>query len=168
MKLLSRVGDESHEIEIRRDSDRVFARVDDREYELQVSAPEPNVYLLKHEGKVHEFYVAPRSSPGSAITVSSRKGDVEVTLIDPKRLRGSEAMGAAADGLAEIKSLMPGRVVRIVANVGDEVAKGDPVLVVEAMKMQNDLRSPKDGVVKEIRIEEGATVSAGIVLAVVE
>jgi len=168
MKLLSRVGDESHEIEIRRDSNRVFARVDDREYELQVSTPEPNVYLLKHEGKVHEFYVAPQSGPGSPITVSSRKGDVEVTLFDPKRLRGSEAVGAAADGLAEIKSLMPGRVVRIVAKPGDEVAKGDSVLVVEAMKMQNDLRSPKDGVVKEIRIEEGATVGAGIVLAIIE
>ena len=64
--------------------------------------------------------------------------------------------------------MMPGKVVRLVANTGDQVEKGDPVLVVEAMKMQNDLKAPKSGVVKEIRVQEGATVSAGDVLAVIE
>jgi biotin carboxyl carrier protein len=93
---------------------------------------------------------------------------VEVTLVDPKRLRGAGAAGGSTDGLAEIKTLMPGKVVRLIAQPGDEVAKGDPVLVVEAMKMQNDLKSPKAGVVKEIRVVEGATVGSGDVLAVIE
>ena len=63
---------------------------------------------------------------------------------------------------------MPGKVVRLIASIGDLVEKGDAVLVVEAMKMQNDLKAPKAGVVKEIKVSEGTTVSAGDVLAVIE
>jgi biotin carboxyl carrier protein len=167
MKLQAQVGDTLHNIEIKRDGNKVLATIDDCEYELEASQPEPNVYLLKHNGQVHEFYVSPAEA-GSPQIVSSRKGDVEVTLIDPKRLRGSGGAGGAADGLAEIKTMMPGKVVRLVANAGDQVEKGEPVLVVEAMKMQNDLKAPKAGVVKEIRVQEGATVSSGDVLAVIE
>lgn len=167
MKLQAQVGEQQHEIEIKRDGSKVFARVDDREYELEASEPEPNVFLFKHNGEIHEFYVAPAAQPGSPQIVSSRNGDVEVTLIDPKRLRGSAGSADSGDGLAEIRTMMPGKVVRVVASVGDAVEKGDAVLVVEAMKMQNDLKAPRSGTVKEIRVSDGATVGAGDVLAVI-
>ena len=168
MKLRAHVGDETHEVEVRRVSGQVFARVDGREYDLEVSEPEPNVFLFKENGKIHEFFVAPRTSPDAPVTVTGRKGEVEVTLIDPKRLRGGSAVSGAADGTVEIKTMMPGKVVRIIVKPGDQVEKGDAVLVVEAMKMQNDLKTPKPGTVKEIRVEEGATVGAGEILAVIE
>ena len=168
MKLQAQVGETVHEVEITRHGDRVSAKIDGREYELEVSEPEPNVYLFKENGKIYEFFAAPRTSPDAPVTVSGRGGDVEVKLIDPKRLRGGSPAGAASDGLAEIKTMMPGKVVRIIAKPGDPVEKGDPVLVVEAMKMQNDLKSPKAGTVKEIRVVEGATVAAGEVLVVIE
>ena len=168
MKFQAQVGDSIYQVEINRDDNHVTARIDDREYDLGVSQPEPNVYLFKDSGKIHEFFVAPRSSPDAPLTVSGRDGNVEVKLIDPKRLRGGSAAGGAADGTAEIKTLMPGKVVRVIAKLGDHVEKGDPVLVVEAMKMQNDLKSPKAGIVKEIRVKESATVSAGDILAVIE
>jgi biotin carboxyl carrier protein len=63
---------------------------------------------------------------------------------------------------------MPGKVVTILQAVGAPVEKGDGVLVVEAMKMQNELKSPKDGRIKEIRVAEGAAVSAGDILATIE
>ena len=63
---------------------------------------------------------------------------------------------------------MPGKLVRILTEVGAEIKQGDSVLVVEAMKMQNEMKAPKDGIVKEIRFAEGATVNAGDVLAVIE
>ena len=63
---------------------------------------------------------------------------------------------------------MPGKVVRIIAEAGAAVQKGDGIIVVEAMKMQNEMKSPKDGVVKEIRVSEGSTVNAGEVLVVIE
>ena len=156
------------EVEIRREGDRVFARVDGQEYDLEVSEPEPNVFLFKDNGKISEYFVMPPVSPGAPTVVSSRRGEVEVTLRDPKRLPRGAAVGGLAEGIAEIKTMMPGKVVRLVAGVGDQVEKGDAILVVEAMKMQNDLRSPKAGTVKEIRVEVGATVGAGEVLAIVE
>ncbi|MBA2621364.1 MAG: biotin/lipoyl-binding protein, partial [Acidobacteria bacterium] len=72
------------------------------------------------------------------------------------------------DGAAEIKTAMPGKVVRVLAVEGAEIKAGDGVLIVEAMKMQNEMKAPKDGIVKEIRVVEGATVNAGDVLAIIE
>jgi biotin carboxyl carrier protein len=168
MKLQAQVGEETHEVEIRRNGRQVFARVDGREYELEASEPEPNVYLLKHEGRVHEFFVSPRAKVDDPYLVSSNTGDTEVRLIDPKRLRGSNIAGANSDGAAEVKTAMPGKVVRLILSEGAAVEKGDAVMVVEAMKMQNDLKAPKAGVVKEIRVTEGQTVASGDVLAIIE
>lgn len=168
MKLHAQVGDETHLVEINRDGDRVFAKIDDREYELEASQPEPNVFLFKHDGRVHEIFVSPNENANEPYMVSTREGDFEIKLVDPKRLRGSAGTGEHAGGLADIKTMMPGKVVRLILNVGDQVEKGDAVLVVEAMKMQNDLKAPKAGVIKELRVSEGTTVAAGDILAVIE
>ena len=103
MKLLAHIGESLHNIEIRRDGGKVFAKIDDREYELEASEPETNVFLLKHAGQIHEFYVAPAAQPGAPQIVSSRKADIEISLIDPKRLRGS-GIAASADGLGCVAS----------------------------------------------------------------
>jgi biotin carboxyl carrier protein len=63
---------------------------------------------------------------------------------------------------------MPGKVIRLLVADGDTVAAGQGILVVEAMKMQNEIKSPKDGVVKNLKAEPGATVSAGQTLALIE
>jgi pyruvate carboxylase subunit B len=68
----------------------------------------------------------------------------------------------------KIKAPMPGKVVRILAPAGTQVENGQSVLVIEAMKMQNELKAPKSGVVKKINVEEGAAVDAGQALAEVE
>lgn len=168
MKVNAQIGEATYRVEITHEDGRVIAKIDDREYDLEVSQPEPKVFLFKEHGKIHEFHVAPRDSSDSPLIVSDRGREVEVKLFDPKRLRGGAAAAGAADGTAEIKTLMPGKVVRIIGKVGDQVEKGDPILVVEAMKMQNDLKSPKAGIVKDIRVDEGVTVAAGEVLAVIE
>ena len=89
-------------------------------------------------------------------------------LSDPKRLRGAANTDAAADGIAKLTTQMPGKVVRVLTEKGAQVETGDGIIVVEAMKMQNEMKSPKDGTVKEIYFEVGATVNAGDVLAVIE
>jgi biotin carboxyl carrier protein len=63
---------------------------------------------------------------------------------------------------------MPGKVVRVLLGAGDDVAAGQGVVVVEAMKMQNEIKSPKAGRIIEVRVSEGATVNSNQVLAVVE
>lgn len=168
MKIQAEVGGTKHEIEIRREGDIAFASVDGREYELEVSTPEPNVFLLKNKGKVFEAFVSPKSKSGEPYQVQVASHSIDVTLIDPKRLRGAGRDAEHGDGAAEIRTAMPGKVVRILVEKGASVEKGDGVLVVEAMKMQNELRSPKAGTVKSINVEEGSTVAGGDVLAVIE
>jgi len=166
MKLLAELNNEKHDVEIRRDGDRIFASIDGRSYELEASEPEPNVFLLKHDGKIYEVYVSPEDTNTSRVRIGSH--EFEITVHDPKRLRGSGSGHGDREGLAEIKTAMPGKVVRVLVEHGTEVKKGDGIIVVEAMKMQNEMKSPKDGVVKDIRALEGATVNAGDVLAVIE
>lgn len=167
MKLRAQVGEESHEIEITRDGMRVYADVDGRKYELDASEPEPGVFLLKHGGKIHEAYVS-AGGPDDPVSVVTGGAAFEIKVIDAKRLRGSSAGGEHTGGHAEIKTAMPGKVVRILAAEGDPVVKGDGVIVVEAMKMQNEMKAPKDGTISQIKVAEGDTVGAGDVLVVVE
>src|SRR5215213_7842397 len=162
MKLNAELNNEKHEIEITRAGETIFARVDDRRYELEASEVEPNVYLFKYNNQIFQIYVAPNG------VVNLGNHQLEIAISDPKRLRGSVAADDAADGIAEIKTAMPGKLVRILTVEGAEIKQGEGVLVVEAMKMQNEMKSPKDGVVREIRFAEGATVNAGDILAVIE
>jgi biotin carboxyl carrier protein len=162
MKLNAELNNEKHEIEIRRDGRTVFARVDDRRYELEASEVEPYVYLLKYDNRIFQIYAA----PGGIVNLGNHQ--LEISLSDPKRLRGSGVSAANGEGISEIKTAMPGKLVRILVEEGASIKQGEGVLVVEAMKMQNEMKSPKDGVVKEIRFPQGATVNAGDILAIIE
>lgn len=162
MKLIAELNNEKHEVEIKRDGEKVFAKIDEREYQLEASEVEPNVYLFKHDNQIHQIYVAPNG------IVNIGNHQFEIKLIDPKRLRGSSGADAKADGIAEIKTAMPGKIVRILVEEGAEIKQGEGVIVVEAMKMQNEMKSPKDGIIKEIRVNEGATVNTGDVLVIIE
>lgn len=162
MKLQAEVRNEKLDVELKRDGERVTARVADREYQLEASEVEPNLWLFKHGHNVYEVYVAPNG------IVNVGNNVFEVRLVDPKRVRGAGGSDAGADGVAEIRTAMPGRLVRILVDAGTEVKHGEGIVVVEAMKMQNELKSPKDGVVREIRFAEGVNVNAGDVLAVIE
>jgi biotin carboxyl carrier protein len=162
MKLGAQIDDHTYEVEIKREGNRVSATVDGREYELEASEPESGVYLLKHENRIFEVYV----SPDGVVNVGGHQ--LEVKISDPKRLRGTRGDAEHGDGMAEIKTAMPGKIVRILVAEGDEVEKGDGVIVVEAMKMQNEMKAPKAGVVKQIGVREGDTANAGDILATIE
>jgi biotin carboxyl carrier protein len=161
MRLNVEIEGTTREVILIRDGRNVTVTVDGREYALEASEPEPDVFLLKHEGPVFEAY-----ANGKSVTVAGRT--FETNVIDPKRLRGSTAGAAAEHGHAEIRTAMPGKVVRILKSQGDAVIKGQGVIVVEAMKMQNELKSPKDGTVGEFKVAEGTTVGAGDVLVVID
>lgn len=169
MKLIAELDDEQHDIEILRgDDSKLTARVDGRVYQLEASEPEPNVYLFKHDNQIHQIFVSPNERSGTSVSVSCAGNDFEIKIYDPKRLRGSGAGSGEAGGASEVKTAMPGKVVRVLAEAGAKIKKGDGVIIVEAMKMQNEMKSPKDGIVREIRFAIGATVNAGDVLAVID
>jgi biotin carboxyl carrier protein len=102
---------------------------------------------------------------GGTVTVNGFP--LEVEIADPRQWKRSGA-AAGSQGRASINSPMPGKVVRILVQVGDEVEAGQGIVVVEAMKMQNELKSPQAGRVAEIRVAENDSVAAGAVLALIE
>lgn len=167
MKLVAELSGGKHEVEIKRDGKSLTAEIDGRVYEIEASEPEPNVYLFKHANKIYQIFVSPREKPDAPFAVNLGSQHYEIKIFDTKRLRGSGS-GGQIEGSSEIKTAMPGKVVRVLAEAGAEIKQGEGVIIVEAMKMQNEMKSPKDGIVKEIRCAEGATVNAGDVLAVIE
>jgi biotin carboxyl carrier protein len=91
---------------------------------------------------------------------------LDVDLARPGATSVSGRHGPA--GATRLSAPMPGRIVRVLAAVGDEVTAGQPVVVVEAMKMENEIRSPRPGRVLSLDVREGEAVDAGALLAVVE
>jgi biotin carboxyl carrier protein len=118
-----------------------------------------------HAGAAVQF--APGPSPGGLLAYLSGRS-VAVTVNGRRRGHGAGDSSAAAHGEQKIVAPMPGRVVRVLVAVGDTVDVRQPIVVVEAMKMENELRSPKAGRVKDVPVAAGASVEAGRVLVVVE
>jgi biotin carboxyl carrier protein len=87
---------------------------------------------------------------------------------DPRSLKSRRSRHGGTDGPKSITAPMPGRVIRVLAGIGDEVQAHQGIVVIEAMKMQNELKSPKAGKLVELRTEPGSAVAAGDVLAVIE
>jgi biotin carboxyl carrier protein len=108
-----------------------------------------------------------RVMPGREGEILVAGRSVHVETFDPRDHRSRQS-GGGAHGSQEIRAPMPGKVIRVLAAAGDAVDEGQDLVVVEAMKMQNTMKSPKAGHVAEVRAREGATVAAGEVLVVVE
>ncbi len=102
---------------------------------------------------------------GGEVSVNGRMYHVEI--LDPRGPRGRRSAGESS-GPRSITAAIPGRVVRVLVSEGQEVAEGEPVIVVEAMKMQNEMKAPRAGRVASVKAEAGATVSAGDILVTIE
>jgi len=121
---------------------------------------EPGVYSILLDGASHEVRV-----DAGQVTVGNRRFDF--TIDDPRQWkRSGDASGG--QGRAAILAPMPGKVVRILVAVGDEVEAGQGIVVVEAMKMQNEMKTPRAGRVAAIQAKENDSVVAGSVLAVID
>ena len=168
MKLHATIADYQTDILIQDDGSRVSAEIDGRSYNLDVRESSDSGYVLIADAAVFDCRVDGRPDAGKPIGVVVGATHYSVTLIDPKRLRGTSGVVAHADEAALILAPMPGKVVRVLVSVGDRVEAGAGIVVVEAMKMQNEMKSPKAGTVVALHVDVGATVNAGDTLAVVE
>ncbi len=170
MKLKARLSDADHEVSLDLASGAAIVEVDGRHYDVEVRELSRGEYLLISGADVYKCRVEQKRDPsaGESFEIVLRGRNYNVAIIDPKRLRSGQSSAAHHTGAAEIVSPMPGKIVRVLVKAGANVAAGAGVIVVEAMKMQNEMKAPKAGVVVSINAEEGATVSAGDVLAVIE
>ena len=170
MKLKAAISGNDHEIQLGLRDGTAAGDVDGRRYDLELRELAEGEYLLLEGSEVYRCRVEQTHDSGSGNTfhVALRGRNYEVALTDPKRLRSGQGSDSHHSGAAEIVSPMPGKIVRVLVKTGDQVKAGAGVIVVEAMKMQNEMKAPKAGTVKSIETEEGATVNAGDVLAVIE
>jgi biotin carboxyl carrier protein len=171
MKLKAQLLETDHEVSLKFAGQTAIVEVDGRHYDLEVRQLAPGEYLLLNGSNVYKCRVESKRaqlSAGGSFAVVLRGRTYDVAVIDPKRLRSGQSSGAHHAGAAEIVSPMPGKIVRVLVEPGAQVEAGAGVVVVEAMKMQNEMKAPKAGVVVSIKTEAGATVSAGDVLAVIE
>ena len=165
MKLTLDLNGQSTEIEFTVADGAAQLTVGDRRHEALIGEPEPGLFTVILNDRVYRC--ALERLPNGATEIAVNGTRIPVVVRDRKHRRANEAAGAAG-GRAVLTAPMPGKVVRILCAVGDEVAAQQGLLVVEAMKMQNEVQSPKAGQVVELRVVEGQTVNAGEVLAVVE
>lgn len=133
---------------------RYVVEFDGRRREVDLLRPSPEAFQMLIDGESWESGCV---STGDGYLVDVRGVSVQVDVVDPRR-RPLRLAQAAAGGL--VSTQMPGRVVRLLAPAGTAVVKGQPVIVVEAMKMENELKSPVDGTVGEVWVAEGQTVEA--------
>ena len=165
MKLKAQIEDREQKLIVKVLDGRVAAEIGDRVYDLQVRQPSLDSYLVFLGASVYECRVRERAE---SFDVDIRGRTYAVTIIDPKRLRSGQNSDRHHHGVTEIRAPMPGKVVRVQIEAGASVEKGVGIVVVEAMKMQNEMKSPRDGVVVSINVKAGDTVNAGDVLAVIE
>ena len=165
MKYTAIVQGQNVEIELNRKPHGVIeAEIGGRKYTLQGKAVEPGVYWINQDNQSIEAGV---SKSGDDYIVSLLGRRIPVEILDTRNaLRRAAQHGQ--DGVAQIRAPMPGKVVKLLVAEGSEVEPNQGIVVLEAMKMQNEIKSPKKGVVKKIGVKEGAAVNSGDMLATVE
>jgi biotin carboxyl carrier protein len=152
------------EVTLDRTGGHIEATIEGRTYSLEGLAVQAGVYWLNSQGQSFEVTVL---DEGGVYTVSIRGHRLAVELLDPRKaLRRASHSGH--DGVIEIRAPMPGKIVRVLAAQDAAVTAGQGIVVMEAMKMQNELKSPKDGIVRELKVAEGSAVGSGDLIAIVE
>ncbi len=139
--------------------------VDGRQVEADARILQSGMLSLVIDGRQYRC-VLDSTAGQDAVVIGGRRSAFSVE--DPRSLQGRRGAASNAEGPRALKAPMPGRVVRLLVAAGDEVAEGQAIVVIEAMKMQNELKSPKSGRVARVPVTVGDTVGAGDVLAVVE
>jgi len=169
MKYTAIIQGQSVEIELNRKGHGVIeAEIGGRKYKLEGKAVEPGVYWMTRNNQSLEIGVGQTGGQaGEGYLVSLLGHQIPVEILDTRNaLRRAAQHGQ--DGVAQILAPMPGKVIKVLVPEGTEVEPNQGIVVLEAMKMQNEIKSPKKGVVRKIGVTEGAAVNAGDLLATVE
>jgi biotin carboxyl carrier protein len=164
MKLSVRIGEKEEQFEMLAPAPACRFRLDDgEERSAAVEVPEPCVYSVLLDGRSYDARVEETAGP-LVVVIDGYRFEVEVR--DPRR-RSRQPGGRAGEGVQTVAAPMPGKVVRVLVAAGDAVTAGQGLLVVEAMKMQNEMKAPRAGTVLSLAAREGATVAAGEALATI-
>jgi biotin carboxyl carrier protein len=152
---------ETRNIELLREGPTWRVLIDGNPIDADAVEIAPHTFSVLLHGKSYELRVAPM--PDGSLKIQSATTEFIAEEIDPREWRGRHG-ALQAEGRQQVVAPMPGKVVRVLVSTGDKVEAGQGLVVVEAMKMQNEIRSPKTGTVEKVVASEGQAVNAGDVL----
>ncbi len=155
----------AHQLELTPRQEGWDCKLDGKTYAVDAVVARRDVISLIIDGDSYEVK-REQTREDLHIWVKSVRFAAEVR--DPRSLRSRRAAAGEVSGPAKVVAPMPGKIVRVLAHERDEVEAGAGVVVIEAMKMQNELKAPKKGTVTKLLVREGAPVNAGDVLAIIE
>ena len=151
-------------IEVERAGEHLHCAIDGRALEASAVEVAPGVYSILIGGESLEARVEP-SGTGLRVIVAGR--EYAATIRDPRQWRRDRGAAAQAEGRQQVLAPMPGKIVRVLVKAGETVQAGQGIVVVEAMKMQNEVRAPKSGILERLLVTENQAVRTGELLAVV-
>ena len=162
MRFAASISGEKHQVEITRRGGGFECRIDGESVEIDTIGISSDILSILYQGKSYEV----RRGVNDAVIVGKNSYQVEVT--DPRSWRSRRQAGGAGCSPQKLTASMPGKVVRVLAKAGANVQAGEGVLVIEAMKMQNEVRAPREGTIASIQVREGQAVNAGQVVAIID
>jgi biotin carboxyl carrier protein len=165
VQLASSSGEKKCVIELEREAGAWRVTLDGRSVAVDAVEIAPNILSILLEGQSYEISLTP--SPDGKLKLQNGSHEFTAEVIDPRAWSGRRHSNVEAEGRQQIVAPMPGKVVRLLVKAGNHVEAGQGLLVVEAMKMQNEIRSPKSGTVERVLVKEGQPVNGGEVLCVV-
>jgi biotin carboxyl carrier protein len=152
-------------VEIKRAGESLTVSLDGQVVEADCVEINSNTFSILLAGQCYEVRIVPSADGTLKLHAGQQEFTAEVS--DPRAWRGRRHGAIAVEGSQQIVAPMPGKVIRVLAKSGDAVEAGQGLLVIEAMKMQNEIRSPKSGIVERMHVKEGQAVNAGEVLCTV-
>jgi biotin carboxyl carrier protein len=165
VQLTGRSGKRLRTVELERHGEHWKISLDGQQVHADAVEINPHTLSLLLEGQCYEVHIA--ESPDGVLKLQTGSREFTAEVVDPRAWRGRWQGAREAQGRQQVVAPMPGKVVRILVQAGEEVEAGQGLLVVEAMKMQNEIRSPKGGTVERLYVQEGQPVNAGEVLCIV-
>jgi biotin carboxyl carrier protein len=164
VKLQIEIAGKKHGVELTQASERAIWTIDGQRLEADAAKVSDGVYSVLINGKSFEVRV---ESLGAELRAIAGGREFKVVIQDEREWRRNRASSVEAEGRQQVLAPMPGKIVRVLVRAGDAVRAGQGLLVVEAMKMQNEIRAPKSGTIDRVRVVEGQTVNAGEVVVIV-
>jgi biotin carboxyl carrier protein len=168
MQFKAVINGETVEVAFERSTAGIEAAVDGRKYSLEASFVKPGIFLLHWASRSIEVSVLPEENMSSVSIVSIEGQRISVEILDGRRLLQRTVRHSDRGGASEIRSPMPGKIVRVLLTEGADVVVGQGIVVMEAMKMQNEMKSSMSGRIRKIEVAEGETVRSGDLIAIVE
>jgi biotin carboxyl carrier protein len=164
VKLQIEVDGKRRSVELTQAGERPVWTVDGQRLEADAVEVSPGIYSILIDGKSFDVRV---ELAGAALRTTVGSREFKVVIQDAREWRRKRGGALEAEGRQHVLAPMPGKIVRVLVQAGDAVRAGQGLLVVEAMKMQNEIRAPKSGTIDRMAVLEGQTVNAGEVVAVV-